>query len=61
MVLKIYLEGDSEVLNYEYELEVVHTSEDEFISDDVGESNKNNESDKGKVLLLSDGKTNTAY
>ena len=39
MVLKVHFEGDSEILNYEYEREVGHTSEDEFTSDGCGGSN----------------------
>ena len=35
-----------------------HTSEDEFASDDVGESKTDNESDEGLVHMLSDGKNN---
>ena len=37
IVLKAHFEGDSEILNYEYEREVWHISEDEFTSGDVGE------------------------
>ena len=58
MVLKLHFEGDSEILNYEYEREVGHTSEHEFTSNDVGESNKDDDSEKGLALMLSDGKTN---
>ncbi len=32
MLLKIHYEGDSEILNYEYERDKVNTSEDEFTS-----------------------------
>ena len=55
MVLKVHFEGESEILNYEYEREAGFTYEDEFTSDDVGESNKDDESEV-LVLMLSNGK-----
>ena len=58
MVLKVHFESDSEILNYKYERKVGHTSEDEFTSDDAGESNNDDKSDEGLVLMLKDGKTN---
>ena len=58
MILNIHFECDSEILNHEYERELGHASEDEFTSDDVVESNNDDESDKGLVLMLRDGKTN---
>ena len=59
LVLKVHFEGDSEIINYEYEREVGDTSEDVFTSDDIGESNNDGESDEGLVIMLSDEKTNT--
>ena len=59
MVLKVYFKGDYEVLDYEYERAVGHTSEDEITSDVVGVSNNDDESFEGLVLMLSDGKTYT--
>ena len=61
MVLKIHFEGDSKILNYEYEREVGHTSEDKFTSYDCGESNNHGESDEELVLMLNDEKTNTRF
>ena len=58
MVLKVHSEGDSKILNYEYEREVGHPSEDKFTSDEVGKSNNDDESDEGLLVMLSDGKTN---
>ena len=58
MVLRAYSEGDSEILNYEIERELEHTSEDEFTSGDVGELNNDDESGKGLILILSDRKFN---
>ena len=58
MLLNVHFEGDSEILNYEYEREMGHNSEDWFTSDDFGESNNDDESDEGLVLMLSEGKTN---
>ena len=43
MVLNVHFEGESETLNYEYEREVGHTFQDEFILDDIGESNNGDE------------------
>ena len=57
-ILKVHFEGDSEIINYESEGEVGHTSEDKFTSDDLGDSNNDDESDEGLVLMLSGGKTN---
>ena len=39
MVRQVHFEEDSEILNYEYEREVGHISEDGFTSDDLRESN----------------------
>ena len=58
MVLMVHFEGESEILNYEYKREAGHTSEDDFTSDDVGESNNDDGSDEGLVLMLNDEKTN---
>ena len=57
MVLKVLFEGDSEILNIEYEREVGRSSEKELTSDEVGESNNDEESEEGLVLMLRDGKT----
>ena len=56
IVLKPLFEGESEILNWEYEREVDHTSDDEFTLYDFGESNNDNELDEVLVLMLSDGK-----
>ena len=58
MVVSVHFEGDSKILNYEYEREAGHTSEGKFTLDDVGESNNGDDSYEGLLLMLSDGKTN---
>ena len=58
LVLKVHFESDSKILNHRYERKVGHTSEDESTSDDARESNNDDKSDEGLVLMLRDGKTN---
>ena len=56
MFLEVHFEGDSEILNHDYEREVGHTSEDEFTSDDIRESNNDDESNEGLLQMFSDTK-----
>ncbi len=50
-VLKIHYEGDSEILNYEYERDNGYTSEDEFTSDSA-DADEQEEEDSTEELVL---------
>ena len=56
----MHFEVDSEILNYEYEREVRHTSEDDFTSDDTVESKNDDESGEEQVLKLNNRTTNAS-